>query len=91
MCTMAVLLGAQLVTLLLPVPRISAFPFLQISSSQQKDDQDQGGVLGTGCGDKQGLHFLKGGAWSFVYADSLNPHTATRPTPLSFYICSTHK
>lgn len=54
MITMDVLLGAQLVTLLLPVPWSSTFPFLQISSSQRKDNVDQGGVLRTGCGTGDG-------------------------------------
>lgn len=58
MDTMALLLGAQLVTLLSPVPWSSTFSFLQIGTSQWKDNVDQGGGTGcgTGDGDKHGLN-----------------------------------
>lgn len=50
MDTMAVLLGAQLVTLLSPVPWSSTFPFLQIGSSQWKDMWTKVEALGVALG-----------------------------------------
>lgn len=54
MITVAVLLGAQLGTLLLPVPQSSVFPFLQVSSSQRKDNVEFRHWLWMGDGDRQG-------------------------------------